>query len=104
MVESDEGRKMSRRRRKWTAAVIQSRIAEGRGQREGGHYIPWHLIQDFPSIGRVHRIRGLKTDRIHHLFSDLELNAFFVFDLTQLILDIREQFPLFDIEETLEIA
>lgn len=95
---------MSRRRKRWTSDLIRRRIAEGRGQGEGANYTPWHLVQDFPSNGRVHRIRGLKTDRIHHLFSDLEANTFFVFDLIQLILDIREQFPLFDIEETLEIA
>jgi hypothetical protein len=95
---------MSYKRKRWTSDLIRRRIAEGRGQGEGAYYTPWHLVQDFPSAGRVHRIRGLKADRIHHLFSDLEANAFFIFDLAQLILDIREQFPLFDIEETLEIA
>src|SRR5689334_20463686 len=95
---------MSRRRKQWTSDLIRRRIAEGRGQGEGAYYIPWHLVQDFPSKGRVHRIRGIKTDRIHHLFSDLEANTFFVFDLTKVVIDIREQFPLFDIEETLEIA
>jgi hypothetical protein len=93
-----------RQRQSVTLDFIAKRIAEGRGQGIGIHYIPWHRVQDFPSKGRVHRIRGLKADRIHHLFSDLEVNAFFVFDLTELIIDIREQFPLLDLEETLEIA
>jgi hypothetical protein len=95
---------MSRGRKNWTEALLKSWLAEGRGLGEGAQYFPWYLVQDFPSYGRVHRIRGLKTDRVHHLFSDLELSAFFIFDLTEFTLDIREQFPLLDLEETLEIA
>jgi hypothetical protein len=96
---------MGRRRSKWTWELIRKRLAVGRGQGEGATYCPWHLVQDFPSQGRSHRIKGLTVDRVHHLLSDLEANAFFVFDLpSNNIIDIREQYPLLPIEETLEIA
>ena len=35
-----------------------------------------------------------KTKRIHHLLSDLELATFHLFDWSESVLDIREQFPL----------
>ena len=95
---------MPNKLRGWTYERILKRMAQGRGQGEGAAYIPWLLIQDFPSLGRVHRIAGWKTGRVHHLFSDLESNVFLVFELSQSIIDIREQFPLFKIEETQEIA
>lgn len=96
---------MGRRRSRWTWELIRKRIAQGRGQGEGASYCPWHLIQDFPSHGRSHRIKGLTVGRVHHLFSDLEANAFLIFDLPlNKITDIREQYPLLPVEETLEIA
>jgi TnsA endonuclease N terminal/TnsA endonuclease C terminal len=96
---------MGRRRSKWTWKLISKRIAQGRGQGESSDYCPWLLVQDFASQGRSHRIKGLTVDRVHHLFSDLEVNAFFVFDLPlNNIIDIREQYPLLPLEETLDIA
>jgi hypothetical protein len=47
---------------------------------------------------------GLKTGRIHHLLSDFEFLLFVIYDLMRPIVDIREQFPLLPLEETLEIA
>jgi len=89
---------MGRRRSTWTWELIRKRIAQGRGQGEGSNYCPWHLVQDFPSQGRSHRIKGLTVDRVHHLLSDLEADAFFIFDLpSNNIVDIREQYPLFPI-------
>src|SRR4051812_20821159 len=95
---------MSRRRFKSTPESIAKRIAEGRGQGVGLNYLPWHEVQDFPSRGVIHRPFGLKTGRVHHLFSDLEFTVFLIYDLLTRIIDIREQFPLLPLEETLEIA
>jgi hypothetical protein len=67
-------------------------------------YKPWLLIQDFASKGRCHRIKGMKTGRVHHLFSDLEANGFHSYDFDPNVIDIREQYPLFPVEETIEIA
>jgi hypothetical protein len=80
------------------------RLKEGRGQGTSYNYRPWLEVHDFPSRGVVHRLRGLKTGRVHHLFSDLEFIVFLIYDVLTCIIDIREQFPLLPLEETLEIA
>jgi hypothetical protein len=87
-----------------TPESIAKRIAQGRGQGVGPHYLPWQEVQDFPSRGVSHRVMGLKTQRVHHLFSESENKVFLIYDIVQPILDIREQFPLLPLEETLEIA
>jgi len=95
---------MARYRMRSTPESIAKRIAEGRGQGTGINYRPWIEVQDFPSSGISHRSMGLKTGRIHHLLSDLEFLVFLIYDLMKSIIDIREQFPLLPLEETLEIA
>ena len=82
---------------------IQKWIKEGRGQGFGNNYKPWITIRDVSSEGRSHRIFGHKCQRTHHLLSDLELAAFFLFEWNPRTIDIREQYPL-DLEQTLEIA
>lgn len=74
--------------------LIEQRIKDGRGQGYGEKYQPWLRVQDVPSDGRSHRIFSHKTKRIHHLLSDLELATFLLFDWSESVLDIREQFPL----------
>jgi TnsA endonuclease N terminal len=83
---------------------IDSQIKKGRGAGEGDDYQPWLTVRDFPSSGRVHRVWGWKANRIHHLFSDLELKVFLQFLWPRSVKDQREQFPLLPIEETIEIA
>lgn len=95
---------MAKRRLLWTPELIAKRIAEGRGGGEGYDYRPWLTIQDVPSSGRVHRIKGWGHGRVHHLLSDLEANAFYSCEWRQEVVDIREQYPLLPQEETLAIA
>jgi len=96
---------MPRYRRGINQSKIERRLAEGRGQGEGAEYNPWHHIQDFPSRGRVHRIKGWLHGRVHHLFSDLELHIFLTYLWSRnVVVDIREQYPLLPLEETLAIA
>lgn len=78
-------------------------LKDGRGQGKGGEYRPWLTIQDVPSSGRCSRIRGRKTGREHHLLSDIETSAFLLYDWSDAITDIREQYPL-DREQTRRIA
>ena len=82
---------------------IQKWIKEGRGQGFGNNYKPWITIRDVSSEGRSHRIFGHKCKRTHHLLSDLELAAFFLFEWNPSTIDIREQYPL-NFDQTLEIA
>jgi TnsA endonuclease C terminal/TnsA-like endonuclease N terminal len=95
---------MARWRVAVTDAWIKSRIKQGYGAGEGPDYKPWLTVRDFPSLGRVHRVWGWKANRIHHLFSDLELKVFLHFLRSESVKDQREQFPLLPLEETIEIA
>lgn len=94
---------MSRAPRFFTQEQISKRIKDGRGQGMGKDYQPWLTIQDVPSRGVSHRIYSHKTQRVHHLLSNLELYVFLILDWSSSVQDIREQFPL-NIDDTREIC
>jgi len=81
----------------------QKWIREGRGAGSGSSYKPWLTVRDVPSEGRSHRIFGHKSQRTHHLLSDLELAVFLLLEWHVDTLDIREQFPL-RLEDTKALA
>lgn len=95
---------MARRIRSWNKSKYESYIKAGRGQGEGSAYLPWISIHDFSSLGMVSRIAGHKTGRVHHFLSRNELDYFFLLEWSDKVLDIREQFPLIDIELAVDIA
>lgn len=95
---------MAKRNRVTNQAVIDRRIKEGRGQGQGSDYKPWLLVQDVASRGLATRIKGMKTRRVHHFLSQLELNYFYLLEWSEKVVDIREQYPLLPIEETVAIA
>ena len=95
---------MGKRRAKWSSELYHKRIKEGRGQGEGKDYKPWITIQDIPSKGVCSRILGMKTGRIHHLLSRHETAFFYIVQDSDSVLDIREQFPLLDVLDTVRIA
>ncbi|MGF9956259.1 TnsA endonuclease N-terminal domain-containing protein [Bacillus mycoides] len=79
-------------------------IREGRGLGEGSEYLPWITANDFPSNGIVCRELGVKTKRMHHFLSRLEYNYFLLLDYSKHVIDIREQYPLLDLELAMDIA
>lgn len=83
---------------------IDKMIKEGRGTGMGSEYMPWITIQNVPSLGRATRLRGIKTGRQHEFLSDMERNYFYLLEYSQNVVDIREQYPLLPIEETIFIA
>lgn len=85
---------MAKRKYAFDEAKIERFHKEGRGEGHGADYKPWLTIHDIPSSGRCTRLSGWKTGRIHHLLSDNETGLFLLFDWTDDIVDIREQFPL----------
>jgi hypothetical protein len=95
---------MAKRKRLTTHAVIEKRIEEGRGQGSGLNYKPWLTIQDVSSTGTCKRIKGLTTGRRHELLSQHEVRYFYILDWSPIVEDIREQYPLLPLSETLEIA
>lgn len=83
---------------------IDEMIKEGYGTGVGSEYKPWIKIQDVPSLGRVTRLKGIKTNRQHELLSDMERNYFYLLEYSDRVIDIREQYPLLPIEDTISIA
>lgn len=84
-------------------AIIKRLTKEKRGQGYGKDYKPFLTVRDVPSRGRVHRRPSKTHGRVVHLLSDLELATFLLFDWSDPVIDIREQFPL-DPEKTINIA
>lgn len=94
---------MAKRRYGFDEEKLARFLKERRGQGSGRDYRPWLTIQDVSSLGRSSRIHSRKTGREHHLLSDIETDLFLLLDWSDLVTDIREQFPL-DRDETRAIA
>lgn len=82
----------------------KSKLKEGRGTKDGDTYCPWLKVHEFGSTGRCHRLLGWKSKRIHQLLSDLELYFFLDVQWEDNIVDIREQYPLLPLQQTIDIA
>ncbi|MDJ0691610.1 MAG: TnsA endonuclease N-terminal domain-containing protein [Xenococcaceae cyanobacterium MO_188.B32] len=95
---------MARSKSDWTQAKFERYVKEGRGKGSGKHYKPWITIQDFPSKGRVSRSPGWKSDRVHHFMSDWELRFFYLLEWSDAVKDIKEQYPLLDLDLAFSIA
>lgn len=93
---------MAKRSLSWNEEKYRRFIKEGRGQGTGAEYRPWLTVQDFPSMGRVARVPGWKSGRIHHFFSDIQTRYFYLLEWEDLVIDIREHFPLLDLEDTIQ--
>src|SRR5687767_15883 len=87
-----------------TEAKIVRWIQEHRGDFERALYQPWHQWNEFPSMGLSCIYWGFTTQRLHHVFSLLELNFLRLFDWAPHVIDSREQFPLLPRRETVEIC
>lgn len=68
--------------------------AEGLGQGFGSDYRPWIEVKDISSLGVSRRVWGHKTQREHHLLSNVEFNLFLFLEWAPDVIDIREQYPL----------
>ena len=95
---------MSKTRAGWDWNTYHRWLKEGRGTGEGKDYRVWLTVHDLPSHGIVSRPFGMKTGRMHHFLSGLETALFYILDASNLVLDIREQYPLLLLDETLRIA
>jgi len=95
---------MAKRNRSNGSRSIERRLAEGRGLRRGAFYKPWLFIHDVASRGLVTRAKHPLNGRTCHFLSKLETDWFYVFSIFPQLLDLREQFPLHGIKETIEIS
>ena len=94
---------MGRRRRVNSVSSINRKHAEGRGCGSLDSYKPAIYTYEIPSRGKVARVRGHTTNRVHHVLSQLEKLVLILLDYDQSVSDIREQKPLC-LEDTLLIA
>jgi len=85
-------------------STIERFRKEGRGQGTLQDYKPWLTVRDVPSHGKSSRDKGWKTGRTHHFLSTLELLYYFILEWSCIVTDIREQYPLLPIDDTLAIA
>jgi len=95
---------MAKRMRSWNKNKYEQYLKAGRGQGEGPAYLPWISVQDFSSCGMVSRIFSYTTSRVHHFLSRNELNYFYLLEWSDKVLDIREQYPLGDMELATDVA
>lgn len=92
---------MVKRKRQSDPALIEQAIRDRWGQGSGEHYKPWLQVKDVPSQGVSSRIQGWTTGRVYEFFSQHELHYFYLLDWSSQIVDIREQYPLLPLTETL---
>lgn len=83
---------------------LRTRIKRRRGVGSGSVYVPWLKVRDVPSRGTSVVSRGIFSGRSHHLLSELEAIYFLLVERRASTVDIREQWPILDIDRTLELC
>lgn len=83
---------------------LRSRIRRGRGVGLDASYIPWLKVRDVPSRGTSSTVSGILSKRPHHLLSELEATYFFQIERRHSTVNILEQWPILDIDRTLELC
>lgn len=87
-----------------TREYLDKLIKKGVGSGELESYRPWLKIRSVPSRGTSRIIPGVRIARGYHCLSNSEYMFFVLMEFNQEIVDIREQFPLIDYDETYSIA
>lgn len=75
-----------------------------RGKGTGKDYVPWLTPLDVPSIGKSTFLKGWKVGRTHDLLSSLECKYCLLLNWADNVIDIREQYPLLDVDDAISIA
>lgn len=80
--------------KKWTEALIDERVKDGRGKGVGDDYKPWIYIQEFSSRGNQTRIPGVKFKRTVHTMSYMERRLFLLHEFLPNFVSYLEQYPM----------
>lgn len=87
------------------AVISQLRkLVEGRGSGELAFYIPWIYVEELNSRGTAESYPDPIHKRAVQLLSYGEVRAYLKFRFDEMVHDIREQFPLLDVERASQIA
>ncbi|HEY8891410.1 MAG TPA: TnsA endonuclease N-terminal domain-containing protein [Clostridium sp.] len=89
---------------KLTTKFVQDYMKNRLWERDTIEYLPFLSVRSVPTKGKSNRVMGWKTGREHHFLSKLEYAAFYHFDWSDDVLDIKEQYPLFPMEVLQNIA
>lgn len=95
---------MAKRNYNMNQDKIDQYIKEGRGKGEKENYKPWVTVRDLASLGRVSQCFSWKTGRPHDFLSDHERRYFYLMLWSDTVIDIREQYPILDVEATINIS
>lgn len=95
---------MARRRKLEKLADYKRALKQKYGLGEGANYTPWVRVQDVQSQGNSGKIDGIKSGRTHHTLSEQESCFFYLAEFSDLVIDIREQFPLLPLSLSLKIS
>jgi hypothetical protein len=87
-----------------TAKFVQDYMKDRLWERDNSDYVPFLSVRSVPTKGKTNRIMGWKTGREHHFLSKLEYAAFYYFDWSDEVQDIKEQYPLLPMEVLQNIA
>jgi hypothetical protein len=83
---------------------LRNSIRAGKGVGVGAQYLPWLAVRDVPSDGTSAQIGGILVDRPFDLLAELEATYFFILERKKSTVDIRECWPILDIDRTLELC
>ncbi len=86
------------------APWLHTKISKGCGVGVGKDYVPWIKTRDFSSKGTSGQTHCMLTDRVIHTLSEYETIYFYILERDASVIDIREQFPILYLPETLDIA
>lgn len=95
---------MPRGRKLETLEDYKRSLKNGFGLGKEKEYKPWLRVQDVNSKGVSSKVFGIKTQREHHMLSNLETQFFFLAEYCESVIDIREQFPLLPLTLSSKIA
>lgn len=83
---------------------LRSRIKQGKGVGRGMDYKPWLKVRDVSSRGDSGMISGILIPRTYHLLTSLQKIYFYQIERLPSVVDIREQFPILEINKTFELC
>ena len=95
---------MPRKRKNVTDQDVDRWVAQWEESYQAGNYESWAKVRDVPSLGRATKVRGIKSERIHHLHSDIEYSVYLMLEYDKSVIEIYDQHPLLPRSRTVEIA
>lgn len=83
---------------------LRARIRRGLGVGAGPDYKSWRNIDNTGTTGTAVVVHGIRVDRRYEILDERARTYFFLLEREESIVDIREKWPILDIDRTLELA